>query len=769
MTEPVCNVLAIVSTRFFQMLLNFRNRPFLRATVFVWLTGGLVSCSQYSNKPVSKGYHNLTAHFNAYYIALDQIDGAEQMLFKTRQDNYNQLLPILLPVDSNTVTPVKPQLDDAIKKASIIPERHQNSKWLDNAYILIGRARLLKQDLPNAIEVFKYVNTKGTNEDDKHTALVYLMRAYTEAGDFTNALNVAEYLRTQPLNKENTRDFYLTKAYLHQQKGEYPTAAGILEATFPMLKKNEATARLHLIAGQLYDQIGQPQKAVDEYRQVLRSHPSYDQTFYANLYAIQSNGLTGDQKRMAQSAETFERLLNDQKNADLKDKIYYTMGLLEARSGRIDKAIDYYRQSIREAGPGSAQVSGTYLEIGRLYFEKKADYANAKAYHDSALALLPQQSPNYATLLARKKTLDEFVLYKNTIRTNDSLLALAQLSPAALDKALDNVLDERAKRDKEQAALAQQIVDRASGGNVGMVPGAVNSNLPPNERWVLYNPVALSQGRQEFSVRWGNRPLEDNWRRSNKEAADAVAAVNSPLNGNSPANAQNPNAPLRQTDAINATPGLPGGATTGRRAQKDALMAQIPFGQAAQAQAHQQIENALYKLGKLYKFQLNQPADAIPVFERLLSSYPNTIQKPEVYYLLHLSNEQLGKTSVWKDKLIVDYPNTSYARLVGKPAEHTNDSEVKALRVYTDIYELYKGNNPTEALARAETSMSLLAGTQFEDKLALLRAILIGKVQGVGPYRQALNEFVRDYPASALLSRAKEMQAAADQPTANRK
>lgn len=335
------------------------NRPFVFLTVLVSLTGGLVSCSQYSTKPISKGYHNLTAHYNAYVIARDQIDAAERTVFKNRRENYNQLLPILLPVDSNQIAPVKPQLDDAIKKASLIPERHQNSKWLDNAYNLIGRARLLKQDLPNAIEVFKYVNTKGTSNDDKHTALVGLMRAYVEASDYTNALNVAEYLRTQPLNKANTRNFYLTKAYLHERKGEYVTAAGILDATFPYLKKSEATARLHLIAGQLYDLIGQPTKAVDHYRRVLRSRPSYDQLFYANLYAIQSNGLTGDQKRAAQSAGTFENMLRDRKNADLKDKIYYTMGLLEARSGRIDKAIGFYGQSIREAGSNTAQVPYT--------------------------------------------------------------------------------------------------------------------------------------------------------------------------------------------------------------------------------------------------------------------------------------------------------------------------------------------------------------------------------------------------------------------------
>ena len=753
------------------MSCNLRNHLFLLLTVLVSLTGGLVSCSQYSTKPISKGYHNLNAHFNAYVIARDQIDLAEQTLFKTRQENYNHLLPILLPIDSMRIQSVKPQLDDAIKKASLIPERHQNSKWLDNAYILIGRARLLKQDLPNAIEVFKYVNTKGTDENDKHTALVGLMRAYVEASDFTNALNVAEYLRTQPLDKINTRDFYLTKAYLHERQGEYITAVGILEATFPVLKKNEATARLHLIAGQLYDLIGQPAKAVDHYRQVLKSQPTYDLSFYANLYAIQSNGLTGDQKKMAQSAETFENLLNDRKNTDLKDKIYFTMGLLEARSGRIDQAINYYSQSIQAAGVNKEQVPYTYLEIGKLYFEKKADYSKSKVYYDSALTLLPKQSPEYAALLNRKNTLDEFVQYKTTIRTDDSLMHLAQMDPAALDKLLTKVIDQQEKEAKDQALAAQKATELASKGGPAAVAGATNSNLQPSERWVLYNPVALSQGRQEFSVRWGNRLLEDNWRRSNKEATESIANANSPLNGNSPANAVNPNAPLQpQLDTPTSSTATASPAS-GQKTKKDAMMAKIPFTKEAQAQANQRIENALYKLGKLYKFQLNQPDDAIPTFEQLLTRYPNTLQKPEVYYLLHLSNEQLSKSSAWKDKLLAEYPNSSYARLIGRLATTapTTNSEAQAHKTYTAIYELYKENKSTEALAQAENALSSLAGTQLEDKLALLRVMLVGKVKSVDEYRQALSDFVRDYPASQLLPRAREMQIAADQTTAKRK
>ena len=739
--------------------------------ILVLLTGTLLSCSQYSTRPISKGYHNLTAHYNAYVIARDQIAEAEQTLFKTRQENYNQLLPILLPVDSVRAMPVKPQLDDAIKKASLVPERHQNSKWLDNSYNLIGRARLLKQDLPNAIEVFKYVNTKGTDENDKHEALVGLMRAYVEAGDYPNALNVAEYLRTQPLNKINTRDFYLTKAYLHERKGEYVTAVGILDATFSVLKKGESTARLHLIAGQLYDLIEQPAKAVEQYRRVLRSRPTYDQSFYANLYAVQSNGLTGDQKRVAQSASAFDNLLNDRKNSDLKDKIYFTMGLLEARSGRIDQAIKFYSQSIQAAGANTTQVPFTYQEISRLYFEKKADYGRAKVYHDSAMALLPKQSLDYAAALSRKKTLDEFVQYQTTIRTDDSLLTLARMDPAALDRVLEKTIADREKADKAQADLARQIVERATGGTISAVAGATNSNLTPNERWVLYNPVALSQGRQEFSVRWGNRTLEDNWRRSSKESSEAVAATTNPLNSGSAANGINPNPALSSAGTAPSGGGnsIPAGPVSGRNMEKEALLRQIPVTKEAQVLTNQRIETALYKLGKLYKFQLDKPADAIPTFEQLLTRYPNTLPKPEVYYLLHLSNEQLEKASNWKDKLLSEYPNTSYARLAGRTATQSTDSEAKAQQLYTDIYKLYTANNTTEALARAESALGTLAGSQLEDKLALLRVMLIGRLRGVDAYRQALNEFVRDYPASQLLPRAREMQAAADQPTANRK
>lgn len=747
------------------------HRPFHRLLWLVVIAGlgnSFWSCSQYNNGKLSKAYHNTTAHYNAFWIARDRIREAELALFKTRQENYNQLLPILLPIDSMTTQPVKQQLEDAIKKASIVVERHQNSKWLDNSYNLIGTARLYKQDLPNAIEVFKYVNTKGDDDNDKHTALIGLMRAYVESSDYPNGLTVANYLREQPLTKENTRDFYLTKAYLHQKKGEYAVSAAILDAAFPLLKKGEATARLHLIAGQLYDLANQPAKAADQFAATLRAKPTYDQSFYANIFLLQSSGAAGNAKQAARSTETFNDMLKDRKNADLRDKIYYTMGLLEARRGNFDRAIGYYRQSIRATTVNTAQIPYTYLELGKLFFDNKKDYGQARMYYDSALASLPQFLPDYAATQTRKKVLDEFVINQTIIQTEDSLQRLAQMNPAALDKLLDKQIAQRQKQASEQLALAEQITGRST--NLAL---ATNSNLQPGERWMLYNPILMAQGKQDFATRWGARPLEDNWRRANKEASQAQAADNNPVNGGTPANNINPSAAITPSAAL---PGQPGpGTPTGEpvdalKAEKQALFAQIPFTKEALQQSNQRLEDAYYKVGKLYKFQLNQPVDAIRTFETMLTRFPGTTYKPEAYYLLYLSSEQLNRPSNWKDKLTAEFGNSSYARLVGRAATaQTTGSEAQAQKAYTDLYELYKSGNMTEALARTETALGQYVGAQIEDKMALLRVILVGHVQGADAYRQALTEFARDYPNSPLMPRVKEFQTAADQPTAKRK
>ncbi len=421
----------------------------------------------------------------------------------------------------------------------------------------------------------------------------------------------------------------------------------------------------------------------------------------------------------------------------------------------------------------TAQVPLTYAEMGNLYFEQKRDYARAQAYYDSSLALLPQNHPLYTTLANRKKSLDEFVNNQTTIDREDSLQRMAQMNPAALDQLLDKVIDQREKEDEARAELARQVTGRnnLSGAQ------ATNSDLAPNDRWVLYNPIQLAQGKQEFMQVWGNRPLADDWRRQNKDASQAIASETSPLNGANPANATNPATPL---PAAGTRPPV-ANTLNMRKAKKDELYRQIPFSTEALQKSNDLLESALYRQGKLYKFQLEQPTRTMAVLDRLLVRFPNSSYKPEAYYLMHLSAEQTGKPSPWRDKLLVEFPTSSYAKLLTAAGSGNGlaggsalpgkggVNEIAANETYNQLYAIYQSGNSTEALARIEAALGTFGGSKIADKMALLRIILIGKIKGVDAYQQALGEFVRDYPLSPLLSHIKERQAAAEQLSAKRK
>lgn len=732
-------------------MLTRLNSYLLSGSVLALLVSVLGGCSQYSSRPGSVAFHNLTAKYNAYYIARLETELAERAMRKAYEDNYNQILPILMPLDSTLGIAVRPQLENAIKKASIVAEKHQNSKWLDDSYTLIGKDRLYLGQYDDGVEALRYVFTNGRDEDDKNTALVWLMRAYTQKKDYGNALDVAEYLRQQPLTKEATRDFYLAKAAIHQQQGEYLTAVAILEQAFPLVKKGPEKARLHYVAGQLYDRIGQYALAADHYRDVGKNRPAYDLSFYAGMNSLQNRVLLNPKVDLSDVG--FDKMLRDRKNNDLRDRIYYTMGLLAERRGRYPDAIGYLQKSVQVARTNPEQIPYTYLELARINYDRLENYETAQAYYDSALVTLPQQAEQYKIVSDRKKALDEFVTQLSIVRTEDSLQTLAHMNPAALERKLDAIIEseEEAKRLlllKAQEALAAS--NRPSATDVG------TPFLSGNERrWELYDPTMVNQGRVEFRRLWGNRPLEDNWRRANKENASFTAGAQNPsLNA---AVVPPPNDLGLQPEMTMSK------GSTAWVARREELRKNVPSTEAALASSEKREEDALYRLGKIYRFDLKESEKAVTTFTRLLNDFPKTTYREEIYYLIYLSLEENNKNRpLWKEKLLAEFPNSSYARLLnqvqvagtgpgGAPAAGS------AAKTYDGIYALYTAGNYSEALAQVENALAGYRENALADKFALLRIFLVGKVHGRDAYLQAINEFIRLYPESTLLPRVQEM------------
>ena len=698
----------------------------------------LFGCSQYSSSPLSVGFHNVNAKYNALFQANIKMLEAQKTLFEAHKDNYSQQLPVLIPIDSNSAGAVNEQLTAIIKKASLVVERHQNSKWLDDAYVLIGQARLLKGDYKNAIETFKFVNTTATSDKARDAALVGLMRAYTEQGEYQTALRVAELLSEENLNDANTRDFYLTKAYLHQLKEEYATSVAILEEALPYMKKNEQKARVLYATGQMYEALDKKNEASEMYLAVSKSRPSYDLGFYAKL----NNALVLGEN------SGFEKMLKDSKNKDLQDKIYEAMSMVEMRKGNAKDGVKLLQASARNS-QNIKQLPFTYLKLADLYYNKMNNYELAAAYYDSTASLLSPQESQYKRVIDKQRSLTDYVKQVVIIRTEDSLQRLAKMNPAQLEKVLEKVVMDKIAKEAADLQKAQEVVNRG----LQQQGKAVNETFTDANKvnWYFTNPLATAQGKTSFTTTWGTRLLEDNWRRSSKEGTFSNFTQTSVNQTN---NNQNiPNLGANQPNA------------SGIKADIAELKTRIPFSPETFAASMKRKEDASFELGKIYKFKLNEPRNAVISFEKFLTDFPKSTHEPEALYLLVLLNEDnpAGK-AVYQKRLMKDYEDSFFARQLNRTSTETlsTNKESEAQKLYAEAYDYYSANNFTDALNFVETGLKQYPNSQIEDKFVFLKTMLLAKAGNLETYQKALKNFITDYPKSQLLAMAKERLAAVE-------
>lgn len=711
----------------------------LKKLFILFIAVTATSCSQFSNSPTSKAWHNLNARFNATIDASDYYDFALYKIDSVQIEDYGSVLPILPKIDSNQTAVSKPELDEVIRLTSLVAERHSNSKHLDRAYLLLGKARLYKQDFINSIEVFKYLNSNYKREEYRHSALIWLMRAYMENKEMNKADVVSQEIAKLSLSKKNKADFYQIKASFHQRKDEDALAVVFLEEALKYMKKSTKKARGHFIAGQLYDKLGRGSLARENWKKVIKNKPTYELEFNSGIELLMLSSDLGANANM-----TFAKMLEDRKNSDLKDKIYFKMGEAKAEKGRYREAIDDYTMSVRLAN-NKNQKASAYHRIADIYYGSLSDYEKAASYYDSTLQNMSTVMPDYESILNKAKSLEQFVRYQKVLVTEDSLQRLAAMNPLALEEKIENMIKAEEAKEKrlseEAAALKEAEERRAVSGNAG------SSN--PNS-WFFYDQVRLTKARAAFIREWGNRPLEDDWRRKDKEVGSISFKVEKGVVGVDDIE-EDPEELKQKEDARKLAE---------FESKKQAMLGKIPTSQQQLAISKRRQEEAYYQLGKIYRLQFEEIDNARKTFITLLENFPNTQYEQEVLYFLALMDQNPGQNT-WKSRLIDKYPMSSYARQLKRGEVEVNaDTESNAAKAYEDLFNEYKNGNYQAALKKAEKALYDYTGTTIEDKIAMMRIMMLAKNGNNNAYRIALMDFVRSYPSSKLKPRVSDMLAA---------
>ena len=695
----------------------------------------LGACSSQRNTFTNRAFHNLTSHYNAYFLADTKIKEAERQVLENYKEDYTQILPVFIPIDSATIQKNKIALDSARELSSKAIDWHRISKWVDDSYYLLGKIDYLQARTEEAKNAFRFVNSQSKDIDLRHKALISLLRLYIDLGALEDANFTIDYLSKEGnISPANRFELYKTLAYYYESKSDQNGVIGALDKALSYTTTKKEESRIFFILAQRYQREGLSALAFDYFQKSLAGNPSYEQAFFATLYAQQVAELNAS-KDLKKVRNYYEDLYKDPKNKDLKDVVIFERALFEEKQNDIPLTLDLLHQAAKETGSIPRVKVYIYQKLADLKLNQFKDYRATKYYLDSALTYIKAEDPVAKQLDEQKASLDTYVFHFERIQKQDSLIQLASLPLDEQVLQAEKYIDSEKKRAAELKSQSESAKSTSIFDNLL----AFGEKGTSTSTFYFDNSLALQQGALEFVRTWGNRPLQDNWRR---KAALTQAA-------NQVANPTTPGGPLDTNSSSDSTyfPSV------------ESLLASIPKSPEQLKKANSELEESYFELGKVLYIQLKEPQRSQDYLEQLVQKYPNTLKKPETYYLLYLGEKELnGDFNQYIQLLNQEFPESPYTFSVNNPeAGVGNQASLASAKGYEQAYEAYYSGKYRVARELIFSTLENYPLTRNTDKLVLLNAMVSGKLESREQFKTKLEEFIQVAKDSELIVLAEAM------------
>jgi tetratricopeptide (TPR) repeat protein len=685
------------------------------------------ACSSQKDTVASRGMQNLTARYNILYNARELLKESEQNIQLASRDNYDVLISVFKEPDEILSQPEVKKMDDVILKANSIINDKSQSKYVDDAYLVIAKANFLKSNFFNATEFFSYIYaTYPPQFELRQASLVYKARALMNSDRLSEAKTTLDtafkYLDTE---RKSVSDLYAVKAQLaiHERKDE--EASVLLEKAIDLAVKGQSRIRWTYLLGQLQQLSGKREAALDNFNKIVKSNAPFEMAFNARLSMLSI--LDEQSGHPANREKQLLSLLKNDNNQDFADQVYFQIAENYASRGEINKAIDNYNKSIRTSTQNNNQKGLSYLALAEVYF-KQADYVTSKAYFDSTLTSLPAQHRNYDQIRQKANSLELLANRLSIIANEDTLQMLAGLPEAERQKRIDDRW--RIKEPAPNSSNSNTIYSQASFGRQPTPFQSMGS-----EKFYFNNPIALSQGLSDFKRVWGNRKLEDNWRRSQRSLSNTEMA--------------------NTTGSEFVIPANPDEAQSGPLGPVTSLGNSIPTTPELLAASNQRIIAAYYDIGNYYRESLNDNEEAIKTYETLLSRFPDSDLKLPIYYNLFrlYSTVNQEKSLKYKNILLSQFPDSPFARVIKNPDynRQTDEQETALHKFYEQVYQKYVERNYQEVLKLTAQAKQAYTENNLSPQLAYLDALALGHTQKLNVLDSAFKKIVANFPEDKLV------------------
>lgn len=681
----------------------------------------LASCSTKKNTAATRFYHSFTTRYNVYFNGIENYKEQLKEMEVGYEDNFTDLL-YMHPAQAYA-NPKDPQptgsFDRTIEKCQKAIQLHsikkrpkRNSKkmsdpkyreylkrdeynpFIHNAWSLMGKAQYYKGDFLGAAATFLYISRHFTWLPDLVAeSRLWQARCYIALGWLYEAEDILLKINNDKLPPSQNSWFATVNADYLIHKGEYKKAIPFLETAIKAAPSKQQRIRMTFLLAQLYSATQEPRLAYNTFGKVINMNPTYRTEFNARIK--QTEVFSGSD--ISKEVKKLSRMASRDRNKEYLDQIYYAIGNLYLSRKDTLKAMENYRLANQKSTRNGIEKAICQITLGDLYFERR-EYVDAQPCYAEAIPQLKEDYPRYDLLSRRSSVLDELVVYAQNVELQDSLQNLAAMSEEERNKAIQKIIDDLIKREKEEAEnlareeyLAQQQGPQFNSDNAAKQNTTL---LTGDQSWYFYNKTMVSAGKTEFQRIWGSRKLEDDWRRRNKSGfsmSDFAEQTENPDGEN--------------LDEATEEGELPPDSVESNDADDphkiEFYLKQLPLTPEALATSDEVIAEGLFNMGIILKNKLEDHPAAISNFNLLEERYPENPYRLDVYYnmyLMYMRDGDEAMAAIYRDKIRSTFPESPYAQAMADPNYLNNLRRMSAVQdsIYEATYAAYLQNHNAE-------------------------------------------------------------------------
>jgi tetratricopeptide (TPR) repeat protein len=709
----------------------------------------LIACSTKKDKFMNRKFQALNTENNVLFNGNVALEAGLNDIIVNYNDSYWETLPIermqpeeeeiLLGQNKNAnFEKAEEKATKAIQKRSMLIGGSEKNPQMDEAYLLLGKARYYDRRFVPALEAFNYILYKNADSDKIYEAKIWREKTNVRldydglaVNNLTKLLNEIDF-KDQIFADANAT---LAQAYLNLEQKD--SAISKLNKAIEFTKKNEEKARYYFILGQLYESLDQKETAFQAYQTVIDMKRKSPRQYVIHAQIKQAQQFDFTKGDTLLFLAEYNKLLEDRENRPFLDFLYHQKALFYDKQNNDKQAVSNYNKSLSFQSNDKYVMASNYRNMAEIYFYQAA-YQTSGKYFDSTLVLLNQRTREFKSIKKKRDNLEDVIKYEGIAQRNDSIINIFSLSSDDKKAFFEDYITKIKKQDEiafeKEKTLNESRENEANNANASSQnqlsitnKASFGSTSSKSSTFYFYNPSSVEFGKIEFVKKWGKRASEGNWRLAKGKKVDVEEEVIVEKGDE------------KKTDKKEDI-----------RYSSDFYVGQLPQSQKEIDSIAKERNYAYYQLGVIYKEKFKEFQLAADRLEILLKSKPEERLVLPAMYNLYKIYEIIdpAKALAMKDKIISEFPDSRYAQILSKKGTAAENMIDDPQIVYKNLFKEYEKGEFRKVFAEVEPAIEKFTGEETLPKFELLKTSVNGKIKGVFEYKKGLNYVALTYPNS---------------------